>query len=359
MNERANGKAGVYYYFTYEDEEEKYDSRGFDASGIHSITKTEYDPNGFDVSGRHKDTQWVTDQYDINCRGFNVLSYINVFTGTPYDPSGYDIFGIDPHGYDKNGLNKFGLDRKGCRESGTVDSDVSFALGFLESGLSTIREYARENEISEKNAREKLKKAREKCPDIDRRMDNHLSTEKRHLRAKINQLCCDVIDGSQSLKEFWGRHWQLTVMPLVRYFIIGERNKIAFSDLVIESIILDYEHIEDAIRCFARSKYDIHTASRELCRFKGFYETLTSGCADKQQLEKIKANIKKLRSIAWYFRNCANRNSRSLCQCRVTCKSGREIVIDKELVDEVKTALYNANKFACNQTVTEYIVANY
>ena len=113
-----------------EEEEKKYDSRGFDKDGNHK-NGTKYDDRGFDKDGNHKNgTKYDDEGYDVdgyNKRGFDRNG--NHRNGTKYDDRGfdkdgnhkngtkYDDEGYDVDGYDKDGYNKDGYDRNGNKKA--------------------------------------------------------------------------------------------------------------------------------------------------------------------------------------------------------------------------------------------------
>ena len=237
-----------------EEEEKKYDSRGFDKDGNHK-NGTKYDDRGFDKDGNHKNgTKYDDEGYDVdgyNKRGFDKDG--NHKNGTKYDDRGfdkdgnhkngtkYDDEGYDVDGYDKDGYNKDGYDRNGNKkatdEGPTYDgTNSSNSSSSNSSSSSSSNSSSNNNSSSTGSSENELEEASTEIPTI-----GEITIEKDYdamAREKFESLGEDVIAKRRE-----------AIINMANYLFDSEDKtaliqKLAsygYSDVDIEKIIVDRE----------------------------------------------------------------------------------------------------------------------
>ena len=193
-----------------EEEEKKYDSRGFDKDGNHK-NGTKYDDRGFDKDGNHKN-------------------------GTKYDDEGYDVDGYDKDGYNKDGYDRNG-NKKATDEGPTYDgTNSSNSSSSNSSSSSSSNSSSNNNSSSTGSSENELEEASTEIPTI-----GEITIEKDYdamAREKFESLGEDVIAKRRE-----------AIINMANYLFDSEDKtaliqKLAsygYSDVDIEKIIVDRE----------------------------------------------------------------------------------------------------------------------
>lgn len=355
---------------------EGYDRRGFNKLGINRETGTKYDLEGFDA--REIDSYGFDKQGRRRNPEGKVVSYLRKYI------DGYDIWGVDKDGYKEDGFNRFGRDREGydrqgldkdgyTREynakfnkynvdengymkNGEMDPDVEFAMSFAESGIKDQNKYAAEKGLDEKDVREKIEMARKKCPNIDEIIKNLLLTGNKMRMAAISNDCEKFIDGSLDMYEFWDKHPRLTISDTLISFIDNPEKRKVFADKTIENVAMDSDNIENNLRIFGTSKYDVSGAIKGLEDFKKMYARFGID-GSPEQIQQKRENTKKIYDIIKYFGRYKNRNMDALLGSKMSFDNGQTwIEFSGEAIGRAMDALKEDKKLVCVQSVKDYII---
>ena len=325
-----------------------------------------YDAEGFrwhKVKGPFGE-KWVQsaeyNKFGYNREGYDKFGY----NREGYDKDGYNKEGYNHEGFDRDGytlefnskFNKYGVDENGYMKNGEMDPDVEFAISFSESGIKDQAKYATEKGIDEKEVRKRIESARKKCPNVDEIIKNLLLTGNKMRVAAVSNDCEKFIGGKLSLNEFWDKHPKLNISDMLSSFISDLDKKKQFSDAIIENLILDSENIEENLRIFGTSQYDVPGALKGIEDFKRSYTRFgTDGTPE--QLQKKRKNTKKIFDTIKYLNKYKNRNLDSLLGSRQSFDGGQTWVeFNGESIGQAMDALKKDEKLVCVQSVKDYIV---
>lgn len=327
------------------------DSRGFNRDGIHRVTRTRFNTRGFDKEG-----------YDTE--GYGMLRVNGGYNREGYNRAGFDREGYDRQGLDKDGytreynakFNKYNVDENGYMKNGEMDPDVEFAMSFAESGIKDQNKYAAEKGLDEKDVREKIEMARKKCPNIDEIIKNLLLTGNKMRMAAISNDCEKFIDGSLDMYEFWDKHPRLTISDTLISFIDNPEKRKVFADKTIENVAMDSDSIENNLRIFGTSKYDVSGAIKGLEDFKKMYARFGID-GSPEQIQQKRENTKKIYDIIKYFGRYKNRNMDALLGSKMSFDNGQTwIEFSGEAIGRAMDALKEDKKLVCVQSVKDYII---
>ncbi|TWO99202.1 hypothetical protein EUA79_01225 [TM7 phylum sp. oral taxon 351] len=354
---------------------EGYNKRGFDKSGIHRKTNTKYDEEGYDSRGidsygfdrsggrRHPDGSPMF--YTNRKNGYDVWGVDK----DGYKEDGFNRFGFDREGYDREGLdkdgytreynakfNKFGLDENGYMKNGEIDPDVEFAINFSESGIKELTKYAAEKGMEYKEVQDRIESARKKFPAIDETITNIFLTGNKMRLAAISNDCEKFINGELDVKEFWDKHPRLNISGILFNFINDPEKRKQFSDRTVENLVLDSDSIEENLRIFGTSQYDVPGALKGIEDFKKTYVRFGVD-GSPEQIQKKRENTKKIFDTMKYLSKYKNQNLNSLLGSRQSFDGGQTWTdFNGELIGHAMDALKADKKLICVQSVKDYIV---
>lgn len=374
-------------YFGYDGD--GYNRRGFDRKGfnrdgcnragfyrnrIHRETGTEYDPDGYNIYGLDENRFDRDGFYHRPGKGRTKTKYHKGYDSKGFDRRGFDRegfnrYGVDAEGYDRAGLdengytreynakfNKYGVDENGYCKNGEIDPDVEFAIDFAESGIKDQNKYAAEKGMNEEDVRKRIELARKKCPNIDEIIKSVLLTGNKMRFAAISNDCEKFIGGSLDVYGFWDKHPRLTTSDVLVSFINDPNKKKVFSDKTIEGIVMDSDNIENNLRIFGTSQYDISGAIKGVEDFKKIYARFSVD-GSPEQIQQKRENMKKIYDIIKYFSRYKNRNLDSLLGFRWSFDGGQTwIECDGEAIGQAMNALKKDKKLICVQSVKDYVV---
>ena len=355
--------------------EEGYDKYGFDESGYNIKTNTRFDENGYDSRGidsygfdrsggrRHPDgspmfhthrkngyDKWGVDKDGYKEDGFNRFGF---------DREGYDREGLDKDGYTREynaKFNKFGVDENGYMKNGEIDPDVEFAISFSESGIKELTKYAAEKGMEYKEVQDRIESARKKFPAIDETITNILLTGNKMRAAAISNDCEKFINGELDVKEFWDKHPRLNISGILFNFINDPEKRKQFSDRTVENLVLDSDSIEENLRIFGTSQYDVPGALKGIEDFKKTYVRFGVD-GSPEQIQKKRENTKKIFDTMKYLSKYKNQNLNSLLGSRQSFDGGQTWTdFNGELIGHAMDALKADKKLICVQSVKDYIV---
>ncbi|MBR2543482.1 hypothetical protein IKF03_02720 [Candidatus Saccharibacteria bacterium] len=361
-----------------------YDRKGWDKDGydrggfhkkdlIHRETRTKYGPDGYNMYGLDKNRFDREGFYHPPNKGNAHTRYHNGydyqgFNRHGYDREGYDKEGYDKEGYDREGLdkdgytreynakfNRYDVDENGYMKNGEIDPDVDFAIDFAKSGIKDQSKYASEKNMDVEDVREKIAMARKKCPNIDEIISDLLLTGNKMRVATILKDCNKCIDGSLDINEFWDKHPRLTVTDILTKIINDPDEKKVFSDRTIEGIVMNSNNIENNLRIFGASQYDVSSAIKGAEDFKKMYAKF--GISSPEQAQQKRENTKKIYDMIKYFNRYKNRNLDSLLGSRQSLDGGQTwIEFNGETIGQAMDALKKDKKLICVQSVKDYII---
>lgn len=355
--------------------EEGYDKYGFDESGYNIKTNTKFDENGYDSRGidsygfdrsggrRHPDgspmfythrkngyDKWGVDKDGYKEDGFNRFGF---------DREGYDREGLDKDGYTREynaKFNKFGVDENGYMKNGEIDPDVEFAISFSESGIKELTKYAAEKGMEYKEVQDRIESARKKFPAIDETITNILLTGNKMRAAAISNDCEKFINGELDVKEFWDKHPRLNISGILFNFINDPEKRKQFSDRTVENLVLDSDSIEENLRIFGTSQYDVPGALKGIEDFKKTYVRFGVD-GSPEQIQKKRENTKKIFDTMKYLSKYKNQNLNSLLGSRQSFDGGQTWTeFNGEVIGQAMDALKKDKKLICTQTIKDYIV---
>ena len=406
FNQKGYNRAGY--------DREGLDRNGFNKKGIHNFTNTRYDVNGYNKDGYNRDgfdrgghdrDGYNTQGYDrngfdkdgfsaggfnreginkytntkFNPSGWNQFYTIHEDTETRYDPKGYDANGYDKdgyyrdgfngEGYDREGLdkdgytreynakfNEFGVDENGYMKNGEIDPDVEFAISFSESGIKELTKYAAEKGMEYKEVQGKIESARKKFPAIDETITNILLTGNKMRAAAISNDCEKFINGELDVKEFWDKHPRLNISGVLFNFINDPEKRKQFSDRTVENLVLDSDSVEENLRIFGTSRYDVPGALKGIEDFKKTYVRFGVD-GSPEQIQKKRENTKKIFDTMKYLSKYKNQNLNSLLGSRQSFDGGQTWPeFNGEVIGQAMDALKADKKLICVQSVKDYIV---
>jgi len=354
---------------------EGYDRYGFDESGYNIKTNTKFDENGYDSRGidsygfdrsggrRHPDgspmfythrkngyDKWGVDKDGYKEDGFNRFGF---------DREGYDREGLDKDGYTREynaKFNKFGVDENGYMKNGEIDPDVEFAISFSESGIKELTKYAAEKGMEYKEVQDRIESARKKFPAIDETITNILLTGNKMRAAAISNDCEKFINGELDVKEFWDKHPRLNISGILFNFINDPEKRKQFSDRTVENLVLDSDSIEENLRIFGTSQYDVPGALKGIEDFKKTYVRFGVD-GSPEQIQKKRENTKKIFDTMKYLSKYKNQNLNTLLGSRQSFDGGQTWTdFNGELIGHAMDALKADKKLICVQSVKDYIV---
>lgn len=350
------------------------DSRGYDFQGFNAEG---FDRKGFDREGFNAEG---FDRRGFGRDGFNAEGYDRKGFGRDgYNPEGFDRKGfgrdgfnkqgIDQEGYNREGLdkdgytreynakfNKYGVDRNGRLKNGDLDEDVEFALDFAESGFRSQGEYAREKGVEPEYIKKRIEMARKKCPNIDEVITEILQTGNKMRVAIVNNDCSKVLSGEISQNDFWDKHPKLSIVDVEGSFLSDINKKRAFAEKIISSIVMDSDNIDENLRIFTTSAYDVKSALKGLDEFRKIYNRIpVNGTMEDVQAKR--QNAKRLYEIEKYLNRYRNKNVSSLLGSRYSRDNGQTwIEFTGETIGEAMDQLKKGGKLICVQTVKDYII---
>lgn len=362
-----------------------YDKHGFNRDGINKDTGTELDSDGYNAKGIKKEQGGGFRSYSYDRQGFrghfshgewvrDTKYNEDGFDSEGFNRSGYDVEGFDRDGFDKEGynregkdrngytreynamFNKYGVDENGYQKNGEMDPDVAFAIDFAKSGIRDQYRYASENGLEEKDVRKKIETARKKCPNIDIIVRDVLMMGNKMRMATVASDCEKFTSGSLGMTEFWQKHPKLEANTVLNNFIETTKKKKEFADKIIEGLDINSDTIEDSIRIFSTSKYDVGAAIEGLGNFKREYSKYGTDGSKEQIRQKHDNTIKLYRAMKLmsYYKN---RNIDSLVGTRISKDDGKTwLEFDGTVIGEALDALKNDKRLICTQTVRDYIV---
>lgn len=353
-----------------------YNTRGYDRSG--------FDRNGFSIVGWNREGINKYTNTKFNSRGWDQFGTIHKDTGTKYDLKGYnangydkdgyyrdgfDMLGFDREGYNREGLdedgctreynakfNKFGVDENGYMKNGEIDPDVEFAINFSESGIKELTKYAAEKGMKYKEVQDRIESARKKFPAIDETITNILLTGNKMRVAAISNDCEKFINGELDVKAFWDKHPKLNISEVLSNFINDPEKRKQFSDRTVEGLVLDSDSIEENLRIFGTSRYDVPGALKGIEDFKKTYVRFGVD-GSPEQIQKKRENTKKIFDTMKYLSKYKNQNLNSLLGSRQSFDGGQTWTdFNGELIGHAMDALKADKKLICVQSVKDYIV---
>lgn len=367
---------------------------------MHRDTGTEYDPEGYNISGYNKGgrDRRGYDKFGIDKEGYDKhgidsygydrngnrrnpdgspMFYTNRKNGYDvwgvdkdgYKEDGFDRFGFDREGYDREGLdkdgytreynakfNEFGVDENGYMKNGEIDPDVEFAISFSESGIKELTKYAAEKGMEYKEVQGKIESARKKFPAIDETITNILLTGNKMRAAAISNDCEKFINGELDVKEFWDKHPRLNISGILFNFINDPEKRKHFSDRTVENLVLDSDSIEENLRIFGTSQYDVPGALKGIEDFKNTYIRFGVD-GSPEQIQKKRENTKKIFDTMKYLSKYKNQNLNTLLGSRQSFDGGQTWTdFNGELIGHAMDALKADKKLICVQSVKDYIV---
>ena len=367
---------------------------------MHRDTGTEYDPEGYNISGYDKGgrDRRGYDKFGIDKEGYDKhgidsygydrngnrrnpdgspMFYTNRKNGYDvwgvdkdgYKEDGFDRFGFDREGYDREGLdkdgytreynakfNEFGVDENGYMKNGEIDPDVEFAISFSESGIKELTKYAAEKGMEYKEVQGKIESARKKFPAIDETITNILLTGNKMRAAAISNDCEKFINGELDVKEFWDKHPRLNISGVLFNFINDPEKRKQFSDRTVENLVLDSDSIEENLRIFGTSRYDVPGALKGIEDFKKTYVRFGVD-GSPEQIQKKRENTKKIFDTMKYLSKYKNQNLNTLLGSRQSFDGGQTWTdFNGELIGHAMDALKADKKLICVQSVKDYIV---
>ena len=367
---------------------------------MHRDTGTEYDPEGYNISGYDKGGRDRSgydkfgidkegyDKHGIDSYGYDRNGNRRNPDGSPmfrtdrkngydvwgvdkdgYKEDGFDRFGFDREGYDREGLdkdgytreynakfNKFGVDENGYMKNGEIDPDVEFAISFSESGIKELTKYAAEKGMEYKEVQDRIESARKKFPAIDETITNILLTGNKMRAAAISNDCEKFINGELDVKEFWDKHPRLNISGILFNFINDPEKRKQFSDRTVENLVLDSDSIEENLRIFGTSQYDVPGALKGIEDFKKTYVRFGVD-GSPEQIQKKRENTKKIFDTMKYLSKYKNQNLNTLLGSRQSFDGGQTWTdFNGELIGHAMDALKADKKLICVQSVKDYIV---
>lgn len=367
---------------------------------MHRDTGTEYDPEGYNISGYDKGGRDRSgyDKFGIDKEGYDkhgIDSYGYDRNGNRRNPdgspmfrtdrkNGYDVWGVDKDGYKEDGFdrfgfdregynregldkdgytreynakfNKFGVDENGYMKNGEIDPDVEFAISFSESGIKELTKYAAEKGMEYKEVQGKIESARKKFPAIDETITNILLTGNKMRAAAISNDCEKFINGELDVKEFWDKHPRLNISGVLFNFINDPEKRKQFSDRTVENLVLDSDSVEENLRIFGTSRYDVPGALKGIEDFKKTYVRFGVD-GSPEQIQKKRENTKKIFDTMKYLSKYKNQNLNSLLGSRQSFDGGQTWTeFNGEVIGQAMDALKADKKLICVQSVKDYIV---
>lgn len=367
---------------------------------MHRDTGTEYDPEGYNIFGYNKGGRDRSgydkfgidkegyDKHGIDSYGYDRNGNRRNPDGSPmfytsrkngydvwgvdkdgYKEDGFDRFGFDREGYDREGLdkdgytreynakfNEFGVDENGYMKNGGIDPDVEFAISFSESGIKELTKYAAEKGMEYKEVQGKIESARKKFPAIDETITNILLTGNKMRAAAISNDCEKFINGELDVKEFWDKHPRLNISGVLFNFINDPEKRKQFSDRTVENLVLDSDSIEENLRIFGTSRYDVPGALKGIEDFKKTYVRFGVD-GSPEQIQKKRENTKKIFDTMKYLSKYKNQNINTLLGSRQSFDGGQTWTdFNGELIGHAMDALKADKKLICVQSVKDYIV---
>ena len=343
------------------------DRRGYDKFGIdkEGYDKHGIDSYGYDRNGNRRNPDGSPMFYTSRKNGYDVWGVDK----DGYKEDGFDRFGFDREGYDREGLdkdgytreynakfNEFGVDENGYMKNGEIDPDVEFAISFSESGIKELTKYAAEKGMEYKEVQGKIESARKKFPAIDETITNILLTGNKMRAAAISNDCEKFINGELDVKEFWDKHPRLNISGVLFNFINDPEKRKQFSDRTVENLVLDSDSIEENLRIFGTSRYDVPGALKGIEDFKKTYVRFGVD-GSPEQIQKKRENTKKIFDTMKYLSKYKNQNLNTLLGSRQSFDGGQTWTdFNGELIGHAMDALKADKKLICVQSVKDYIV---
>lgn len=343
------------------------DRRGYDKFGIdkEGYDKHGIDSYGYDRNGNRRNPDGSPMFYTSRKNGYDVWGVDK----DGYKEDGFDRFGFDREGYDREGLdkdgytreynakfNEFGVDENGYMKNGEIDPDVEFAISFSESGIKELTKYAAEKGMEYKEVQGKIESARKKFPAIDETITNILLTGNKMRAAAISNDCEKFINGELDVKEFWDKHPRLNISGVLFNFINDPEKRKQFSDRTVENLVLDSDSIEENLRIFGTSRYDVPGALKGIEDFKKTYVRFGVD-GSPEQIQKKRENTKKIFDTMKYLSKYKNQNINTLLGSRQSFDGGQTWTdFNGELIGHAMDALKADKKLICVQSVKDYIV---
>ena len=174
--------------------------------------------------------------------------------------------------------------------------------------------------------------------------------------AAISNDCEKFINGELDVKEFWDKHPRLNISGVLFNFINDPEKRKQFSDRTVENLVLDSDSVEENLRIFGTSRYDVPGALKGIEDFKKTYVRFGVD-GSPEQIQKKRENTKKIFDTMKYLSKYKNQNLNSLLGSRQSFDGGQTWTeFNGEVIGQAMDALKADKKLICVQSVKDYIV---